>query len=223
MEDNETLRVPLYVPYPAQLSPQCLHEESPNLPAWGAIAPQWHEPEVTPPHLPRRIFDNAAVEVCARVGVDPVSVDLPYTEVLLGWSVPWLIPLLPFPIRRFCRLAATFLSLRANGCCLRRGCRFVSARSVLFSLSFRTRPGLPYLYAPAPTLSFPRPRLFCVSYLSRPLLFLSGLGHDVGTLTQTLAGHADASGLAALASHGLACRCGPAFSAGVDGRTIRSL
>ena len=130
--------------------------------------------------------------------------------------------LLPFPIRRFRCLAASFLLLRAAFRRSIRGCRFVSARSVLFSLSFRTRPGLPYLYAPAPTLSFPRPRLFCVSYLSFPLLFLSGLGRDVGTLTQTLAGHAGASGLASLASCGLACRRGPAFLSGVYGRTRRS-
>ena len=54
--------------------------------------------------MPRRIVADSAVKVCARVGMDPVSVDLPETEVLRGQSVPWIFPVLPFPIRRFLRL-----------------------------------------------------------------------------------------------------------------------
>ena len=46
-----------------------------------------------------------------------------------------------------------------------------------------------------------------------------GLGRDVGTLPQTLAGNAGASGLEALTSRGLACQCWPALAAGVNIRT----
>ena len=145
LEDNELLRVPLFVPHPAQLSPQCLHKLSPDFPARCVIAPQWHDREVKPPRLPHRVVANAAVKVCARVGVDPVSVELPETEFLRGRSVPWISPILPFPIRRCRRLTAPFLSLRASGPHLLRGCWFVSARAVLFPLYLLMRPGLPSL------------------------------------------------------------------------------
>ena len=154
--------------------------------------------------------------------MDPVSVDLLDTEFLWGRSVPWLVPLLPFPILRFRRLAAPFPLLRTAGCCSWRGCGFVSSRSVLFPLSFRTHPGIPSLCAPAPLLSFPCPCLLCLSSLRRLLIVPLDLGRDVSALPQTLTGHAGASGLAALALRGLARQRGPTFAAGVDGRTIRS-
>ena len=46
---------------------------------------------------------------------------------------------------------------------------------------------------------------------------------EVGTLTQNLAGHEGAIGLAEITLRGLARQCGPAFSAGVDGSKIRLL
>ena len=79
------------------------------------------------------------------------------------------------------------------------------------------RPGLPSLRAPVPPLLF-----LYVSSLRFPLLVLSGLGRNVGTLTQTLKGHAGASGLVEITPRGLARQRGPAFTSGVDGRTIRS-
>ena len=102
------------------------------------------------------------------------------------------------------------------------GVRFFSARSVLFPLSFRACLRLPSPHAPVPSLSLPCTCLLCVSSLHRTLLFSSGMGCDVSTLSQTLARHEGASGLVALASRGLARRRGPAFAADVDGRTSQS-
>ena len=136
LEDDEPLRVPLSVLDPSQLSPQCLHEASPNLPAWRVIVPRWRDHEVMPPRLPCRVIANSASEVCARVDVDPVSIDLPETEVIRGQCLPWLVPLIPFPISRFRRLAALFPSLRAAGRRSWRGGRFVyhSAESIMMIL-----------------------------------------------------------------------------------------
>ena len=47
--------------------------------------------------------------------MDPVSVDFLETEVLRGHGLPLIVPLFPFPIRRFRRLTAPFPSLRAAG------------------------------------------------------------------------------------------------------------
>ena len=105
LEDDEPLQVPPSVPHPEQLSPQRLNESSPDFPAWHVIAPRWHDRKVTPPRLPHLVVADAAVEVCARVGVDPVSVDLSETDVLRGRGVTRPVPLFPFPIRRFCCLA----------------------------------------------------------------------------------------------------------------------
>ena len=81
----------------------------------------------------------------------------------------------------------------------------VLARSVTFPFSFYVRLSLPSLCVPAPPLSLPRLRILYMCALRRPLLVPSGLGRNVGTLPQTLAGHAGKIGLAALASRGLAC------------------
>ena len=48
-----------------------------------------------------------------------------------------------------------------------------------------------------------------------------GPGRNVGTLVQTLAGHADTIGLVAPASRGLSCQRGPAFTTGVYVRINR--
>ena len=101
LEDDGLLRVPLYVMHPLQLSHQSLHKASPDLPAWRVIAPRWHDHEVTPPPLPRLVVPDSAVEVCARVGVNPVSVDLPKTEFLRGRCVSWHVNPLPLLVRRF--------------------------------------------------------------------------------------------------------------------------
>ena len=123
----------------------------------------------------------------------------------------------PFPIRWFHCIAVPFPLLRSVGRCFLRGCRFVSARSIFLPLPLHTCPGLPSLRAPAPPLSFPRPRLICASSLHHPLLVPPGLGRNVGTLP-----NAGASSLASLASHGLARRCGSALAAVVDVRTSLS-
>ena len=47
----------------------------------------------------------------------------------------------------------------------------------------------------------------------------SVLGCAVDTLTQALAWHADAIGLAEFASNGLARQCGPSFALGINGKT----
>ena len=154
--------------------------------------------------------------------MDPVSVDLLETDFLRGWSVTRLFPLLPFPVRWSRRLAALFLSLRTTGCRLLRGCWCVSAWSIFFPCSLCMGPGLPSLRASVPPLLLPHPCLLYGSSLRCLLLILLSLGRNVGTLPQTSAGHAGASGLAETKLHGLARQCEPAFLAGVDVRTIRS-
>ena len=76
LEDDEPLRVPLSVPHPPHLSPKRLNETSPNFPARRVITPIWHDHEVTPPILPRRVVADAAFYMGARVTVNPFSVDL---------------------------------------------------------------------------------------------------------------------------------------------------
>ena len=122
MEDNEPLQVPLPVLHPTQLYPQILHESSPDFTDRGVIVPRWHDREVTPPCLPHHVVTNAAIKVCARVGVEPVSVDLPDTEVLRGRGAPRLVPLLPFPVRRCRRLVVPFPLLHAASLSSLRGC-----------------------------------------------------------------------------------------------------
>ena len=73
MEDDGLLQVPLSVLHPAQLSPQRLNESCPDFPAWCIISPRWHDREAPPPRLPRRVIVGAAVKVCARVGLLPLT------------------------------------------------------------------------------------------------------------------------------------------------------
>ena len=73
MEDDGLLQVPLSVLHPAQLSPQRLDESCPDFPAWCIILPRWHDREAPPPRLPRRVIVGAAVKVCARVGLLPLT------------------------------------------------------------------------------------------------------------------------------------------------------
>ena len=76
MKDNEPLQVLLSVPYPLQLPPQRLDKPTPDFTTRGVIATQWHDREVTPPCLPRRVVADASVQMRARIGMNPVSVDL---------------------------------------------------------------------------------------------------------------------------------------------------
>ena len=66
-----------------------------------------------------------------------------------------------------------------------------------------------------------RPRPLCS--LLAPRLVPSGLGCAVDTPLQTSEWHADARGLAALASRGLARQRGPAFASGINSKTSRML
>ena len=222
LEDDGPLRFPLSAPHPTQHSLQCLHEVSPNLPAWRVIAPWWHDHKVASPRLSRCVVTDSALKMCVRFGVDPVSVDLPETDFLQGWGVPWLVPLLPFPICGFWCLVNPSPLLRSSVFRSWKGYGYVSSRSVLFPLFFCSCLSLPSLRAPVSPLSLLRPRLLSRCSLWHPLLVPSGLGRNVGTLPQTLAGHTGASVFAALASCGLTPRRGLTFAAGVDGWTVRS-
>ena len=77
LEDDEPIWVPPPVPHPLHLHPQRPDEPSADLPTRRIIAPQWHDRKVTPTRLPRQVVFDAAVEVCARVPMNPVPVDLP--------------------------------------------------------------------------------------------------------------------------------------------------
>ena len=76
LEYDEPLRFPLPVPHPLHLGAEHPDKPAANLPTRRAIAPRWHDRKVTPPHLPRRVVSNSAVEMRARVPVNPVPVDL---------------------------------------------------------------------------------------------------------------------------------------------------
>ena len=79
LKDNEMLRAPTPVKHPPQLPRQDVDIPPPYLPARRFVALLWHDREVTLPPLPRPVFCNPSVQICARVPVDPVSVDLPET------------------------------------------------------------------------------------------------------------------------------------------------
>ena len=76
----------------------------------------------------------------------------------------------------------------------------VSTRSVPFTITSCTRLSLPPLHAPAPPHSLSCTHASYVCSQRYLMLAPSGLGRDVGTLSQTLTGHAGAIGLAVLAS-----------------------
>ena len=76
LEDDEPLRVPPSIPHPLHLLPQRPEKPSPDFLTWHVIAPRWHDREVTPPRLPRRVVADASVQVRAGICVNPVSVDL---------------------------------------------------------------------------------------------------------------------------------------------------
>ena len=151
----------------------------------------------------------------------PVSIDLLDTKVHRGWGVPRLVPLLTSPLHQYRRRAALSLLRNAASCHSSWGCRCVTARSIILCLDLRSRPWLLCPRPPAPPLSLPRSRLPCDCPPLCPMLVPSSMGCDIGTLSQTSAGQAGASGLAELTSRVLAFQYGPAFTAGVDGRTSR--
>ena len=154
--------------------------------------------------------------------MNPFYVDLPEVVFLQVQGVAWNTPLFPSLSAGSSVWSRTPPSLRSAGLRSRRGSELVSAHSVPFPLSSCARPSLPPLCAPVPPLSFPCPRLPYVSSLHYPLLVLLGLGRDVGTLPQTLAGHAGAIVFAAFSSRGLARLHGPAFATGVDRQKSQS-
>ena len=106
----------------------------------------------------------------------------------------------------------------SSWCCLCIAARFVLLRLALRPHLFFLSPG-----ALAPPLLITRPRLPCEGSSICKALVPSSLGRDIGTLLQTLARHASVSGLAALTLRSLARQRGPAFGAGVNGRSIRLL
>ena len=79
LKDDKPLRFPQSVPHPLELHPQRPNEPAPNSPTWRVIAPRWHGRKVTPPLLPRRVVTDASVQMCAWIGMNPVSIDLPET------------------------------------------------------------------------------------------------------------------------------------------------
>ena len=79
LKDDEALQVPPPVKHPPQIPYQDVEKTSPHLPAWRLVATRWRDREVTSPSMPRLIFCDPAVQMCARVPVNPVPVDLPET------------------------------------------------------------------------------------------------------------------------------------------------
>ena len=149
----------------------------------------WREPSIR-----RHLWDGGPTgSGCTPARPPP---PLPHPPVLLsGRPLPW-------------RSAPLFVF-----CC---GDTGVSAQSVPFSLALHLRLCLLSLCAPASTLSLPVPLFLCGHSPRCPLLVLLSLGRNVGTLSQTLEGHAGASGLTALTSCGIARQRGPVFVSGVD-------
>ena len=79
MKGNETLRVPPPVAHPPQLLYQGVYVSPPHLPARRFVASRWHDREVKPPPLTLPVICDLAVQMGARVPVEPVSVELPET------------------------------------------------------------------------------------------------------------------------------------------------
>ena len=79
LKDDKTTRVPPSVAHPLQLPHQGVDVPPPHLPARRFVASRWHDRKVMPPPLPRPVIRDPAVQMCDRVSVDPVSVDLPET------------------------------------------------------------------------------------------------------------------------------------------------
>ena len=79
LKDYETLRVTPPVAHPPQILHQGVYVSPPHLPARRFVASQWNDREVTPPPLALPFIRYPAVQMGARVPMDPVSVDLPET------------------------------------------------------------------------------------------------------------------------------------------------
>ena len=179
LKDDEPLRVPQSVPHPPQLFPE-RPDEAPT-------ASRWHDCKVMPPRLQRRVISDAAVKVGVRVGVNPVSVDLPKALILQGWVVSRIVPLRPFDLLR-CRRMVALSSPRCAAClCMWSGRLFPADLSPLRRLPTQSRLCcllrlLTFiLLSPLPLLVLPY-RHFSLRF---PRLVPSGLGRDVDTPPQT--------------------------------------
>ena len=65
LEDDEPIRAPPSVRHPVHLLPQRHDKPSTDFPTRRIIAPRWHDREVTPPCLPRRVVADISVEMRA--------------------------------------------------------------------------------------------------------------------------------------------------------------
>ena len=108
-----SIQVPQSLPHPPQLFPKHPDKMPAYFPARHVIAPQWHDRKFRPPRLPQRVISDAAIQVGARVGMNPVSVDLPELKVLRSQGVPRIVPLCPSPLCP-CRCRAALSSLRCD-------------------------------------------------------------------------------------------------------------
>ena len=211
LKDNEPLRFSQSVLYPDQLFHQGHHEVFPNLPDWRVVALWGNDRKVTPPPLPKLNVPDDTMKVSARVGTNPFPVEPLESEVLWGQGVTWQITLPPLPVLLIRRLVANAPSFRYSGICSMRRNVVVTARSFPFPFPSCPCPFLTPLCASAPPPSLPRTRMFLVLSLFFLFHVPSGLGSNIGTLSQTSAWNADTVSLLALASRSLACRSGPTF------------
>ena len=109
-----------------------------------------------PPPLPSLVVPNSAMKVSARVGANPVPIDLLESEVLWGWGVARQIASLPLPFHLIKRLVDPALSLHLSG--IRPGkSGKVTSRSFSFPFHSCARPCLPPCVRPHHSLPFPVP------------------------------------------------------------------
>ena len=123
------------------------------------------------------------MKVSAGVGLNLVPVDILELEVLQGRGEARHFSPLPLPVLLIQRLVVPAPSLRPDGLCSGRSGE-VTAWD--FPLPFPSCAPLclPPLCSFVLTSSLPLPRLFLGLSLTRLMLFISGLGRDVGTLSQ---------------------------------------
>ena len=76
LKDNEALRVTPPVQHLPQLPHQYVDKTPTHLPAWSLLALRWRDREFTPKILARPIICDPVVQMCVRIPVNPVSVDL---------------------------------------------------------------------------------------------------------------------------------------------------
>ena len=120
LKENEPLRVPQSVPHPTQLLHQVHHKASPNITTWHVVPPEGNDRKVTLLPHSSLIITNASMKVSAKVGVNPVPIDLLESEVFRGEGVAQQIFPPPLPVLLIQRFVAPTPLLHPAGICLGR-------------------------------------------------------------------------------------------------------